>query len=54
MSRRGDVVMVRFPYYDRPGAKDRPADAIIATLGYLSDPLKQKLDECLKAALELP
>lgn len=25
MSQRGDVVMVRLPYYDRPGAKDRPA-----------------------------
>jgi mRNA interferase MazF len=25
MSRRGNVVMVRIPFYDRPGAKDRPA-----------------------------
>lgn len=25
MSRRGDVVMVSLPYYDRAGAKDRPA-----------------------------
>jgi mRNA-degrading endonuclease toxin of MazEF toxin-antitoxin module len=25
MSRRGDVVMVSIPYYDRPGSKDRPA-----------------------------
>ena len=25
MSRRGDVVIVRIPFYDRPGAKDRPA-----------------------------
>ncbi len=25
MSRRGDVVIVSVPYYDRPGAKDRPA-----------------------------
>jgi mRNA-degrading endonuclease toxin of MazEF toxin-antitoxin module len=25
MSRRGDVVIVESPYYDRPGAKERPA-----------------------------
>ena len=25
MSRRGDVVLVRIPYYGRPGSKDRPA-----------------------------
>src|SRR5262249_44259954 len=25
MSRRGDVVIVRIPFYDRPDAKDRPA-----------------------------
>jgi len=25
MSRRGDVILVRIPYYDRPGAKERPA-----------------------------
>jgi mRNA-degrading endonuclease toxin of MazEF toxin-antitoxin module len=25
MSRRGDVVIVHIPYYDRPGGKDRPA-----------------------------
>jgi mRNA interferase MazF len=28
--------------------------AITQTLGHLSDPLMQKLDDCLKAALELP
>ncbi len=27
---------------------------VIATLGYLSDVLKNKLDACLKAALDLP
>ena len=25
MSRRGDVVVVEIPYYDRPGGKERPA-----------------------------
>lgn len=25
MSRRGDVVLVEIPYYDRPGSKGRPA-----------------------------
>lgn len=25
MSKRGDIVMVSIPYYDRPGAKERPA-----------------------------
>ena len=25
MSRRGDVVIVSIPFFDRPGAKDRPA-----------------------------
>src|SRR5262245_56197749 len=25
MSLRGDVVIVRIPFYDRPGSKDRPA-----------------------------
>jgi mRNA-degrading endonuclease toxin of MazEF toxin-antitoxin module len=25
MSLRGDVIIVSIPYYDRPGAKDRPA-----------------------------
>jgi mRNA interferase MazF len=25
MSRRGDVVLVEIPYYDRPGSKERPA-----------------------------
>jgi mRNA-degrading endonuclease toxin of MazEF toxin-antitoxin module len=118
MSRRGDVVVVRIPFYDRPGAKDRPAvvvqcdhnnrrllstlvagvttnlsrvtteptqflvdpttpdgqssglaqasavkcenlftvsqNDIKQTLGHLSDALKQKLQGCLKAALELP
>jgi mRNA-degrading endonuclease toxin of MazEF toxin-antitoxin module len=118
MSRRGDVVLVSIPYYDRPGSKDRPAvvvqcdcnnrrllSTLVAgittnlkrvateptqflidpstpegqsaglpqpsavkcenlftvsqaeirrTLGHLSDVLKQKLDDCLKAALELP
>jgi mRNA-degrading endonuclease toxin of MazEF toxin-antitoxin module len=118
MSRRGDVVVVRIPYHDRPGAKDRPAvvvqcdrnnrrllSTLVAslttnlqrvrteptqflvdpstpdgtssglatpsavkcenlftvsqadirmTLGRLSDPLKQRLNDCLKAALELP
>lgn len=114
---RGDVVLVPFPYQDRPGEKVRPAvvvqcDAenqrlantilamitgnlqdsgrattflidpgtpdgassgltgpsmvkcynlatvrqhrVIHTLGHLSDALKQKLNDCLKAALELP
>jgi mRNA-degrading endonuclease toxin of MazEF toxin-antitoxin module len=118
MSRRGDVVMVSIPYYDRPGAKDRPAvvvqcdrnnrrllSTIVAgvttnlkrvateptqflidpatpegqpaglaqpsavkcenlftvaqadirrTAGHLSDVLKLRLNDCLKAALELP
>jgi mRNA-degrading endonuclease toxin of MazEF toxin-antitoxin module len=30
-----------------------PQTDIVATIGHLSDVLKQKLDECLKAALEL-
>src|SRR5262245_43405953 len=25
MSRRGDIVVVEIPYYDRPGGKERPA-----------------------------
>jgi mRNA-degrading endonuclease toxin of MazEF toxin-antitoxin module len=25
MSRRGDVVVVEIPFYDRPGGKERPA-----------------------------
>jgi mRNA-degrading endonuclease toxin of MazEF toxin-antitoxin module len=118
MSRRGDVVMVSIPYYDRPGAKDRPAVVVQCdrnnrrllstvvvgvtsnlkrvateptqflidpatpegqaaglaqpsavkcenlftvaqadirrTVGHLSDVLKQRLNDCLKAALELP
>jgi mRNA-degrading endonuclease toxin of MazEF toxin-antitoxin module len=118
MSRRGDVVVVEIPYYDRPGGKERPAvvvqcdrnngrllSTVVAgmttnlrrvtteptqflvdpsapegassgvsspsavkcenlftvsqsrikrTLGRLSDVLRQKLDACLKAALELP
>jgi mRNA-degrading endonuclease toxin of MazEF toxin-antitoxin module len=118
MSRRGEVVLVEVPYYDRPGGKERPAvvvqcdrnngrllSTLVAglttnlrhvateptqflvdpatsegassglaqasavkcenlytisqarikrTLGHLSDTLKRKLDECLKAALELP
>ncbi len=118
MSRRGDVVIVTIPYYDRPGAKDRPAvvvqcdrnnrrlmstvvaavttnlkrvhreptqflvdpatpdgassglsqpsavkcenlftvaqSDIKSVLGHLSDTLKPRLDDCLKAALELP
>jgi mRNA-degrading endonuclease toxin of MazEF toxin-antitoxin module len=118
MSRRGDVVVVKIPFYDRPGAKDRPAvvvqcdrnnrrllsTVVVAvttnlkrvateptqflidpatvdgqsaglslasavkcenlftvtqsdirrTVGHLSDVLKQNLDACLKAALELP
>ncbi len=117
MSRRGDVIVVEIPYYDRRGGKERPAvivqcdrnngrllstlvvgvttnlrhvgeptqflvdpatpdgaasglsapsavkceniytisqARIKQTLGHLSDVLEQKLDECLKAALELP
>src|SRR4051812_46348521 len=118
MNRRGDVVIVRIPFYDRPGAKDRPAvvvqcdrnnrrllSTVVApitsnakrvateptqflidpatpdgqsagllqpsavkcenlftvaqsdirrTTGQLSDALMQLLDDCLKAALELP
>jgi mRNA interferase MazF len=118
MSRRGDVIVVRIPYYDRPGAKERQAivvqcdrnnarllstvvaavttnlrrvvteptqflidptlpegassgltmasavkcenlftvaqSDIRSTIGHLSNPLMQKLDACLKAALELP
>ncbi len=118
MSRRGDVVIVEIPYYDRPGGKERPAvvvqcdrnnarllSTLVAgvttnlrhvsteptqllvdpatpdgqtsgltqasavkcenlftvsqarikrTLGHLSDVLKQRLGDCLKAALELP
>lgn len=30
-----------------------PQTDIITTIGHLSDPLKQKLNDCLKAALEL-
>jgi mRNA-degrading endonuclease toxin of MazEF toxin-antitoxin module len=30
-----------------------PQVDILDTLGYLSDPLRQKLDECLRTALEL-
>jgi mRNA interferase MazF len=115
--KRGDIVIVPFPYQDRPGEKIRPAvivqsdaenarlantivamitgnlkDAgqpttvlvdpatpdgtgsgltgtsllkcynlatvrqrrVLHVIGHLSDALKQKLDECLKAALELP
>src|SRR5262245_62449395 len=117
MRRRVGVVLVRIPYYDRPGPKDRPVvigrcdrhnrrllNIIVAGIttnlkcvateptqflidpstpegqpagltqpsavkcenlftgsqadihrrvGYLSDVLKQKLNDCLKAALEL-
>jgi mRNA-degrading endonuclease toxin of MazEF toxin-antitoxin module len=31
-----------------------PQSDIVQTIGHLSDVLKQKLDACLKAALELP
>jgi hypothetical protein len=31
-----------------------PQQDLIDTIGHLSDTLKQKLDQCLKAALELP
>jgi len=115
---RGDVVIVKIPFYDRPGSKDRPAvvvqcdrnnrrlmSTIVAGIttnlkrvsteptqflvdpaaqegassglsqpsavkcenlftvaqtdinsivGYLSDALKQRLDQCLKAALDVP
>ena len=118
MTRRGDVVVVTIRFYDRPGAKDRPAvviqcdrnnrrlmSTLVAavttnlrraateptqflidptapegqsaglsqasavkcenlftvaradirrTVGHLSDVLKKKLDDCLKATLELP
>jgi mRNA-degrading endonuclease toxin of MazEF toxin-antitoxin module len=117
MSRRGDVIMVSIPYYDRPGFKDRPGvivqcdrnnrrllSTIVAgvttnlkrvateptqflvdpstpegqsaglpkasavkcenlftvsqadirrSIGHLSDLPKQKLNDCLRAALEL-
>ena len=117
MSRRGDVVIVNIPFYDRVGSKERPAVVVqcdrnnrrllstmvaaittnlkrvateptqflidVATLdgqsaglaqssavkcenlftvaqadirrtvGHLSDPLKQKLNDCLKAALDV-
>ena len=117
MSSRGDVVIVRIPFYDRPGAKDRLAivvqcdrnnrrlmSTVVAgvttnlrhvateptqflvdpatpegasaglsqpsavkcenlytvaqtdvrsTIGYLSDAMKAKLNDCLKAALEI-
>jgi mRNA-degrading endonuclease toxin of MazEF toxin-antitoxin module len=117
MSRRRDVVIVRIPFYDRPGAKDRPAivvqcdrnnrrllSTVVAavttnvkrvavepaqflidpatpdgksaglaqpsavkcenlftvaqadirrTTGHLSDTLKLRLDDCIKAALEV-
>ncbi len=116
--KRGDVILVEIPYYDRPGSKERPAvviqcdrnnrrlmSTLVAgvtknvrrvaqeptqflvdpfspegassglsvpsavkcenlhtisqakvrrTLGNLSDFLKQKLEECLKASLEIP
>jgi mRNA-degrading endonuclease toxin of MazEF toxin-antitoxin module len=118
MPRRGDVVIVSFPYVGGSGSKNRPAVVvqcdrlnnklqntvvamitgntrlvgkeptqflidpatpegqssglshasavkcenlltiagtdILRTIGHLSDPLKQQLDACLKAALELP
>jgi mRNA interferase MazF len=117
MTRRGDVVLIKFPFTDVGRAKVRPAivvqndrdnqkirktivamitgnlgrladpshflidptlpegigsglsgpsmascnnlqtveqAGIIRTLGHLSDPLRRKLDDCLKAALELP
>jgi len=118
MTRRGDIVIVEFPYVGGGGGKKRPAvvvqcdrlnqqlqntivvmisgntsligkeptqvlidpatpdgkssglsypsavkcenmvsvaqDDILATIGHLSDLLKQKLDGCLKATLELP
>src|SRR5262245_11750458 len=116
MTRRGDVVIVDFPFTDLPGAKRRPAlviqngrdnqrlsktviamitgnlaragepshllidpgapegtssglrgpslvscnnlytldrDSVVRTIGHLSDALKAKLNDCLKAALEL-
>ena len=31
-----------------------PQSDIVKTIGHLSDPLKQKLNDCLKAALDLP
>ena len=31
-----------------------PQTDIITVVGHLSDPLKQKLNDCLKEALELP
>lgn len=117
MTRRGDVVIARFPFTDLPRGKARPAivvqndrdnqkirktvlvmitgnrhrlgdpshflidpgtpdgassglagpslascnnlftveqSEIIKTIGHLSDPLKQQLQDCLKAALDLP
>ncbi len=118
MSRRGEIIVVEIPYYDRPGSKERPAvvvqcdrnnarllSTLVAglttnirrvateptqflidpataegassglsapsavkcenlftvsqgrikrTLGHLSDALKQQLNLCLKAALEIP
>jgi mRNA-degrading endonuclease toxin of MazEF toxin-antitoxin module len=118
MSHRGDVVIVKIPFYDRPGSKDRPAvvvqcdrnnrrllSTIVAgittnlkrvsteptqflvdpaapegafsglsqpsavkcenlftvaqtdiksILGHFSDSLMQRLDQCLKTALEVP
>jgi mRNA interferase MazF len=117
MTRRGDVVMVDFPFTDARKSKVRPAvvvqndrdnqkirktiiamitgnlrrrgdpnhlyidptdpqgassglsfpslvscnnlftieqDSILHVIGHLSDPLKQQLGDCLKAALELP
>jgi mRNA-degrading endonuclease toxin of MazEF toxin-antitoxin module len=118
MSQRGDVILVEIPYYDRPGAKERPVvvvqcdrnnarllSTVVAgittntrhvateptqflidpatpegssaglsapsavkcenlftvsqarikrTPGHLSDALKLRLNDCLKAALEIP
>ena len=42
---RGDVVLVDYPFSDRTGS--------IAKIGQLSAPLVERINACLKAALDL-
>jgi hypothetical protein len=50
MIRRGDVIMVDFPFTDTGQSKVRPA---VVVQGHLSDLLRTRLDDCLKPALGL-
>ena len=65
MIRRGDVAIVDVPYTDSPRSKARPAIIVqndrdnqrlrktLQVVGHLSDVLKQQLNACLKAAIEI-